>query len=192
MNHLLLLAIAIGLLIVVSCIGIMLWILRRSLRLHHLLEEQEQAITTSQLQQQEERLQQLLASRRELSIHNEELLRQLTEIQSTHENSCGLDKVMESLQPRLLTTTEEEQFRNSFNGLYPTALHRLRTACPRATRSDELLCMLVALKQTNEETARTLGISRPSVLQTRYRLRAKLNLSEGTDLDTEIRQIMGV
>lgn len=174
MNHLLLFILAIGLLIVVSCIVSMLWILRRSLRLHHTLEEQEQQFTTFQLRRQEERLQ------------------LLTEAQAAHKNTCGLDRVMASLQPRLLTSTEEEQFRDSFNALYPTALHRLRTICPRATRSDELLCMLIALKQTNEESARTLGISRPSVLQTRYRLRTKLNLPDGTDLDTEVRRMMDV
>lgn len=190
MNNILFLSLAIGILVVVACIGVMLWILRRSLSLHHILEKQEQQVTTLQLHRQEERLQQLIATRRELSLHNEELLRQLTEVQATHENTCGLDRVMESLQPRLLTSTEEEQFRDSFNSLYPTALHQLRTVCQRTTRSDELLCMLIVLKQTNEEAARTLGISRHSVLQTRYRLRTKLDLSEGSDLDTEIRRIM--
>lgn len=190
MNNPLFLSLAIGVLVVVSCIGVMLWILRRSLSLHHILEKQEQQVTTFQLHRQEERLQQLIATRQKLSLHNEELLRQLTEVQAAHENTCGLDRVMEILQPRLLTPTEEEQFRSSFNSLYPSALHRLRTACPRATRSDELLCMLVVLKQTNEEMARTLGISRPSVLQTRYRLRTKFGLSEGNDLDAEIQRIM--
>lgn len=190
MNNLLFLSLAVGVLVVISCIGVMLWILRRSLSLHHILEKQEQQVTTFQLHRQEERLQQLIATRQKLSLHNEELLRQLTEVQAAHENTCGLDRVMEILQPRLLTPTEEEQFRSSFNSLYPSALHRLRTACPRATRSDELLCMLVVLKQTNEEMARTLGISRPSVLQTRYRLRTKFGLSEGNDLDAEIQRIM--
>ena len=50
--------------------------------------------------------------------------------------------------------------------------------------------MLIILKQTNEEVARTLGISRASVLQNRYRLRNKLNLPEGSDLDTEIRRLL--
>ena len=65
-----------------------------------------------------------------------------------------------------------------------------RSICSRATRTDELLCMLIILKQTNEEVARTLGISRASVLQNRYRLRNKLNLPEGSDLDTEIRRLL--
>lgn len=116
--------------------------------------------------------------------------RQFSQVQVAYANSCNLDRVMESLQPHLLTDTEEEQFRDSFNSLYPTALHRLRTACPKVTRSDELMCMLIVLKQTNEEIARALGISRPSVLQTRYRLRCKLNLPEGADFDTEVRQMM--
>ena len=166
------------------------WTRQRSLKLSLLLSKQEQQIAESHLQKQGERLQQLITSRQELNNHNEELLRQLTEIQSVHEKSCDLDRVMESLQPRLLTNDEEEQFRTAFSALYPTVLHRLRTICPRATRSDELLCMLIVLKQTNEEIARTLGISRPSVLQNRYRLRTKLSLTEGSDLDAEIRRLL--
>lgn len=160
-----------------------------SLNLRLQLKEQEKQLAETQLQQQEKHLQRLIASRQEVNNHNEELLRQLTEVQATQEKSCNLDRVMENLQPRLLTSNEEKQFRDAFNGLYPTALHRLRSACAKITRTDELLCMLIILKQSNDEISHTLGISRPSVFQTRYRLRAKLNLTENTDLDSEVRRI---
>lgn len=163
---------------------------QRALKLRLQLREQEKKLSEQQLRDQSERLQQLITSRQELNNHNEELLRQLAEVQSTHEKTCDLDRVMEKLQPRLLTHEEEEQFRTAFAALYPTVLHQLRSICPRATRADELLCMLIILKQTNEEVARTLGISRASVLQNRYRLRNKLNLPEGSDLDTEIRRLL--
>ena len=168
------------------------WILmrQRALKLRLQLREQEKKLSEQQLRDQSERLQQLITSRQELNNHNEELLRQLAEVQSTHEKTCDLDRVMEKLQPRLLTHEEEEQFRTAFAALYPSALHQLRSICSRATRTDELLCMLIILKQTNEEVARTLGISRASVLQNRYRLRNKLNLPEGSDLDTEIRRLL--
>lgn len=172
------------------CIGSILWMRQRSLRLQLRLEEQEKELADNRLQEQEVRLRQLIASRQELNNRNEELLRQLSEVQATHEKTCDLDHVMESLQPHLLTPNEEEQFRTAFNSLYPTALHNLRSAQPKVTRTDELLCMLILLKQTNEEIARTLGISRPSVLQNRYRLRTKLGLPEGCDLDNEVKEIM--
>ena len=46
------------------------------------------------------------------------------------------------------------------------------------------------LKQNNEEMAHTLGISKPSVSKMRYRIRLKLELPEGTDVDAEIKKIM--
>lgn len=179
-----------ALLVVGLCVGCWFWMRQRSLNLHLRLEQQEKLFATTRIREQEERLQQLIFSRQELNNHNEELLRQLAEVQAKNEKSCDLDKVMESLQPRLLTSVEEEQFRTTFNNLYPMALHHLRSFCSKVTRADELLCMLVLLKQTNEEIARTLGISRPSVIQSRYRLRVKLNLAEGVDFDEKIRKIM--
>ncbi|WP_125910826.1 tetratricopeptide repeat protein [Bacteroides timonensis] len=181
---------SITLIFIVVCLTGWIWMRQRALKLRLRLREQEKKLSEQQLRDQSERLQQLITSRQELNNHNEELLRQLAEVQSTHEKTCNLDRVMEKLQPRLLTHAEEEQFRTAFAVLYPSALHQLRSICPRTTRADELLCMLIVLKQTNEEVARTLGISRASVLQNRYRLRSKLNLPEGSDLDTEIRRLL--
>jgi len=50
--------------------------------------------------------------------------------------------------------------------------------------------MLIVLKQNNEEISRTLGITRSSVLKNRYRLRTKLGLPEGCDLDSEVRALL--
>lgn len=172
------------------CIGGWFWMRQKALKLHLHLEKKEKETAENRLCEQADRLKQLIASRQELNNHNEELLRQLAEVQSAHEKTCDLDRVMESLQPRLLTSEEEEQFRTAFSSLHPTVLHQLRNICSRATRTDELMCMLIVLKQTNEEIARTLGISRSSVLQNRYRLRSKLNLSEGSDLDTEVCRLL--
>lgn len=177
------------LLILALCVGGWFWMRQRSLRLKLQLKEQEKLLASHQLHEQEERLQQIIASRQELNRNNEELLRQLAEVQAAQEKTCNLDRVMERLQPRLITSDEEEQFCKAFNALYPLALHRLRTAHPRITHSEELLCMLILLKQTNEEISRTLGISRSSVLQNRYRLKLKLNLPEGMELDSEIIRI---
>lgn len=96
----------------------------------------------------------------------------------------------EYLQSRILTSEKEKDFRNSFASAHPNALHRLRSICPRTTRADELLCMLILLKQNNEEISYLLGISRSSVLKNRYRLRCKLKLPEGIDLDAEVHRLL--
>ena len=154
------------------------------------LKEREKLFSQQQLHEQSQRLQQLITSRQELNNRNEELLRQLVDIQATHDKTCDLEHVMESLQPCPLTNREEEQFRTAFASLYPTVLHSLRSICPRITRTEELFCMLIVLKQNNEEISRTLGITRSSVLKNRYRLRTKLGLPEGCDLDSEVRALL--
>ncbi|WP_300699966.1 hypothetical protein [Bacteroides sp.] len=163
---------------------------QRTLKLRLRLRAQEQEFSEKQLQEQAERLRQLIASRQELNTHNEDLLRQLAEVQSTRDKSCDLDSVLEKLQPRLFTREEEESFRRAFASLYPSVLHKLRSICANVTRSEELLCMLIVLKQTNEEISRTLGISRSTVLQNRYRLRVKLGLPEGVDIDAEVQAML--
>ena len=182
-------------LVILGCALLMLlsagFLIRQRTLKHRLrLRAQEQEFSEKQLHEQAERLHQLIASRQELNTHNEDLLRQLAEVQSTRDKSCDLDSVLEKLQPRLLTREEEEQFRRAFASLYPSVLHRLRSVCANATRSEELLCMLIVLKQTNEEISRTLGVSRSTVLKNRYRLRVKLGLPEGADIDTEVQAML--
>lgn len=117
-------------------------------------------------------------------------LKQQMKKQITGPSAKKPSSLTECLQSRLLTREEETSFRNLFASTYPDMLPRLRSVCSRATRADELLCMLILLEQNNEETSYLLGISRPSVLKNRYRLRAKLELPEGVDLDTEVRRLL--
>ena len=99
----------------------------------------------------ESRLHELIAARQDLYEHNRSLIRQLSDIQARHRNTCELDSVMESLQSHLLTRKEEEDFRNAFLSVYPSALLHLREACPAVTRSEGTVLLLVLLKQSNEE-----------------------------------------
>jgi type II secretory pathway pseudopilin PulG len=134
----------------------------------------------------------LIRDRQQLNDRNLDLVRQLSDIQATHENTCNLDSIMESLQQSLFSKEDAERFRQNFSAVYPTALNRLRSRCPDLTYSDELFCMLAMLQLDNFEMARTLGISKSSVSKTRYRIRIKLGLPEGADVDTEIRKVMSV
>ncbi|MDH6312187.1 DNA-binding CsgD family transcriptional regulator [Parabacteroides sp. PFB2-10] len=162
---------------------------RRYYKLRHELDMKEKELAHQRIYDQEELMNKLIASRQELHNRNEELRRQLREIQHQPEKVTDLKKVMEMLHPSLLTTQEEEQFRLGFNSLYPTFLHRLREILPSITKGEELFCMLVSLNQTNEEIARTLGISRPSVIKIRYRLRQKIDDPRIDNLDEWVRQL---
>lgn len=163
---------------------------RRSWYLQRLFIEQEREVAESRLAIQESELRQLVSTRQELNNRNRRLLAQLTTIQADHEDTCHLDKVIESLQSALVTSEEEEKFRAAFLKLYPAAVNCLRTCCPSITRSEELFAMLVAMKLNTEEIARTLGIARKSVTKIRYRLRPKLDLPEEADVDEHLRMII--
>lgn len=170
----------------------------RALRLRHRLDQQEKESMEKEkraaealLHEQETQLHSLIRDRQQLNDRNLDLLRQLSDIQSTHENSCNLDSIMESLQQSLFSKEDTERFRQQFSAVYPMALNRLRNRCADLTYNDELFCMLAMLQQDNSEIARTLGISKASVSKIRYRVRVKLDLPEGTDADAEIRKMMG-
>jgi len=150
---------------------------------------QEKELIRLKLQKQEELLRNLIASRKDLSQRNEELRRQLKEIQDRPEKVTDLGKVMEMLHPRLLTHDEEDQFRQGFTTLYPMFLHRLRQECSSVTKGEELFCMLLVLNQTNEEIAYTLGINRPSVIKTRYRLRRKIECTPEKTIESWVRSL---
>lgn len=170
----------------------------RALRLRHRLDQQEKESMEKEkraaealLHEQETQLHSLIRDRQQLNDRNLDLLRQLSDIQSTHENSCNLDSIMESLQQSLFSKEDTERFRQQFSAVYPMALNRLRNRCADLTYNDELFCMLAMLQQDNSEIARTLGISKASASKIRYRVRVKLDLPEGTDADAEIRKMMG-
>lgn len=175
----------VGTLCLLLAAGIIIWVVMR----HRAIRIRQEAAATL-LREQETQLHSLIRDRQQLNDRNLDLVRQLSDIQATHESTCNLDSIMESLQQSLFSKEDAERFRQNFSAVYPTALNRLRSRCPDLTYSDELFCMLAMLQLDNFEMARTLGISKSSVSKTRYRIRIKLGLPEGTDADTEIRKVM--
>lgn len=177
----------VGTLCLLLAAGTIVWVVMR----HRAIRIRQEAAATL-LREQEAQLHSLIRDRQQLNDRNLDLVRQLSDIQATHENTCNLDSIMESLQQSLFSKEDAERFRQNFSAVYPTALNRLRSRCPDLTYSDELFCMLAMLQLDNFEMARTLGISKSSVSKTRYRIRIKLGLPEGADADTEIRKVMSV
>lgn len=128
---------------------------------------------------QRQRLDNLLATQQELNRRNERLSAELE--QAAHNEV--IDSVRQKLNPSLLSGEDELRFRQSFAALYPRFLPGLRKDFPELTKSDELLCMLIYLKQSTDEISLALGISRPSVNSGRSRIRKKLGLQKEESLD---------
>ena len=100
-------------------------------------------------------------------------------------------KRSETLTPFVLKEGDETKFRQCFELLYPLFLHRLRERVPSITRREELLCMLIVLKQDNKEIADLLAIAPRSVLMLRHRFRQKIGLPTEYSLENFIEDTLG-
>ena len=99
-------------------------------------------------------------------------------------------KELETLTPSILLTDGESKFRQCFELLYPLFLPRLREKVPSITRREELLSMLIVLKQDNKRIAELLAIAPRSVLMLRHRFRQKIGMDTEYSLENFIEDIM--
>ena len=97
---------------------------------------------------------------------------------------------METLTPFMLKEEGESKFRQCFELLHPLFLHRLREKVPSVTRREELLSMLIALKQDNRKIAELMAIAPRSVLMLRHRFRQKIGMNTEYSLENFIDEIL--
>ena len=97
-----------------------------------------------------------------------------------------------SLTPSLLKKNGESKFRQRFEVLYPLFLPRLREKVPSITRREELLSMLIVLKQDNKEIAELMAIAPRSVLMLRHRFRQKIGMTTDNSLEEFIEDTLGL
>ena len=97
---------------------------------------------------------------------------------------------IETLTPSILQEKGESRFRQRFELLYPLFLPRLREKVPAITRREELLSMLIVLKQDNREIADLLAIAPRSVLMLRHRFRQKIGMDAEYSLENFIEEIL--
>ena len=97
---------------------------------------------------------------------------------------------LETLTPHILKESGETKFRQCFELLYPLFLHRLRDKVPSVTRREELLSMLIVLKQDNKKIAEYLAIAPRSVLMLRHRFRQKIGMDTEYSLENFIDDLL--
>jgi DNA-binding CsgD family transcriptional regulator len=97
---------------------------------------------------------------------------------------------LETLTPFILKEDGELKFRECFELLYPLFLHRLREKVPSITRREELLSMLIVLKQDNKQIAELLAIAPRSVLMLRHRFRQKIGMNTEFSLEHFIEDLL--
>jgi tetratricopeptide (TPR) repeat protein len=95
-----------------------------------------------------------------------------------------------SLTPSLLKNNGESKFRQRFEVLHPLFLPRIRSRVPSITRREELLSMLIFLKQDNKEIAELMAIAPRSVLMLRHRFRQKIGMTTENSLEEFIENML--
>ena len=97
---------------------------------------------------------------------------------------------LETLTPYVLRDDGETKFRQHFELLYPLFLPRLRERIPSISRREELLSMLIVLKQDNKSIAELLSIETRSVLMLRHRFRHKIGMAAEVSLENFIENML--
>lgn len=135
-----------------------------------------------QIRQADEKLAKLVEKLNESNVEKEKIGQEIKDFLKNKDKRQEL----ETLTPFILKEEGESRFRQCFELLYPLFLHRLREKVPSVTRREELLSMLIALKQDNKTIADLMAIAPRSVLMLRHRFRQKIGLATEVSLENFI------
>ena len=141
-----------------------------------------------QMKQADEKLTSLAQKLNQSNAEKEMRAQEIKEFLEEKDNRQEL----ETLTPSILQTDGESKFRQCFELLYPLFLPRLREKVPSITRREELLSMLIVLKQDNKRIAELLAIAPRSVLMLRHRFRQKIGMNTEISLENFIEDILGL
>ena len=128
-----------------------------------------------------------LLEKSEIISHLMHEIESLKAIQTTDsEQVKNFSKVLNST---ILTNDDWEEFKKTFEEVYPNFFASLRYRFPDITASELRLSALIKLNLSLKEAANTLGISSESVKKSRYRLKKKIALQEEDSLEDFIRNL---
>ena len=141
----------------------------------------------AKMRQANDKLDMLVQELNQTNAEKEMISQNIDEIMNDKNNRQEL----ETLTPSILQKNGESKFRQRFELLYPLFLPRLREKVPSITRREELLSMLILLKQDNKEIAELLAIAPRSVLMLRHRFRQKIGMTADNSLEDFIEETLG-
>ncbi len=139
-----------------------------------------------QMKRADEKLAQMVQKLNQTTAEKEVISQEMDSIMSDKDNR----QEIETLTPSVLHRNGESRFRQRFDLLYPRFMARLRERVPTITRREELLSMLIVLKQDNKEIAELLAIAPRSVLMLRHRFRQKIGMAVDSSLEDFIEEVL--
>ena len=179
---------------------------RLSIKNTQLFVEQEKQTSLAQkalMELQEQGLKQELELKsRELSVHMLHIMQQNQFLEKLHhqlddmlkedrrDNRKQLKQLQLQINQNFNHDQQWEKFTGIFDQVHETFVQKLKEHCgDTLTRSDLRLVSLLKMNLGSEEIAAILGISNDSVRVMRYRLRKKLNLQQGENLELFIQSL---
>ena len=148
----------------------------------------QKKLHAQQLQQAEEKLTSIKDKLQQTDMEKGVRAQEIKEFLSAKDNRNEL----ETMTPIILQNEGEGKFRLYFELLYPLFLPRLREKVPTITHREELLSMLIVLKQDNKRIAELLAIAPRSVLMLRHRFRQKIGMGTELSLENFIEEVLGI
>ena len=139
-----------------------------------------------QIRNADEQLASLVEKLNQANDEKDKISQEVKEFLSEKDNR----QEIETLTPYVLKESGEIKFRQCFEMLYPLFLPRLREKVPTVSRREELLSMLIALKQDNKNIAELLAIAPRSVLMLRHRFRQKIGMETELSLENFIEDLL--
>lgn len=101
----------------------------------------------------------------------------------------AMTEVKKSLKQGLNVDNDWDMFKLYFEQINEDFFEKLKAINPNLTGNDYRLCALIKLNMTIKEMASVLNISPDSLKNGRYRLKKKLKLKPGTELNTFLRNL---
>lgn len=151
--------------------------LRRLHRSKQALQEQKVEAFRAELEKADAQIREFAGR---LSEKNQ-LIEKLEEEDTRKQHTEILSRLRESA---ILTDEDWARFRQSFDIVHSDYIHNVRQKFPQITPAELRLLVLGKLNFSTKEMATALGISPNSVRVTWHRLRRKLELTDGTSLES--------
>lgn len=112
-----------------------------------------------------------------------------TEVEKLHlqfANEGDARELDSMMKAHIMTDESWGEFKKLFTKVYPAFFYRLRNAYPHLTDTDVRLMALIKLNLSNREMAGMLGITTDGVKKAKQRLRKKIKLDAGQEIEDTV------
>jgi tetratricopeptide (TPR) repeat protein len=113
----------------------------------------------------------------------DEIKTELENVQLKHTDTGIADNLDKMMQAHIMTDENWAEFKKLFSRVYITFFYNLRHAYDNLSGTDIRLLALIKLKLNNREMSGMLGITVDGVKKAKQRLRKKMNLLDGEEIE---------